>query len=111
MQKGNQYNMYPMSHASKLFKICSNKNQVSIGTLVDKYGKETKPGNDTLRLLFETHFPKHTVKSTPNPPTKEIDTKEKHTSYNNLILLDKVKKALQTFDSKKFPGPDQLNNL
>ena len=100
-----------ITEASQLYKKSTNFSQVSIGTLIDKQGKETTPGRDTLRALFDTHFPRHTAKTLPNPDKKVIPTADIHKSLNNLITIDKVKKALQTFDSKKSPGPDNLKPI
>ena len=100
-----------ITEASKIYKKASNGSQVSIGTLIDKNGKEKLPGKDTLKALFDTHFPKHTTKTNPNPAKLEIDTLEIHKSFKGLITIDKVRKALQTFDSKKLPGPDNLKPI
>ena len=73
---------------------------------------ETKPGQDTIKHLYNTHFPSHTkVKAPTINPFKQIETNKLQFLYTDMITTEKIRKALTTFDSKKSPGPDELKPI
>ena len=65
---------------------------------------ETKPGRDTIKHLYDTHFPAHTKpKKNVTNHFKQLKSKELPHLYKDLITADKVKHSLTTFEHKKIP--------
>ena len=96
---------------SKYYKELTADTVYDIGVLHDGL-IETQPGHDTIKHLYQTHFPAHTkIKPPKLNPFKQIKKTELTYLYRDLITTDKVKLSLTTFEHKKSPGPDEFKPI
>ena len=80
--------------------------------LTDNDGMETRPGEDTIKHLYEIHFPQHTI---IRDAIYNIDAKilksELDDKLKKILTTEKVRRALKGFDNKKSPGPDNFKPI
>ena len=94
---------------TKLTKILNKqeRNEVSVFELDN--GEYSEVGEDTLKILLDTHFPaskeSEHIKYSAGP---NIDRETIENSYEKWINLTRLVEALEGFESKKSPGPDEL---
>ena len=97
---------------ARLAKAAQFQDSNTINVLTKADGTSTDPGEETIQLLTETHFPaatdtKHvTYNNRRNLPVAEISKK-----YGDWITQNKIAEALGGFEKKKSPGPDGLKPL
>ena len=110
------YNLNENSRMASLAKTLQNKERSKLHTLKKPDGTMTEPGQETLDLLFRTHFPASTplrsvtYKSArfANVQSKSSDINQK---YNHWINLDLLNQAMKKFNKKKSPGPDGIKPI
>ena len=99
---------------AKLTKLIQGKENQKLGLLEDNEGKATTSIQDTLGLLFKTHFPnserasdqlnkKKWEKLDPAEPMTFIDEE-----IMQVVTCYKVKKAFAKFGDDKTAGPDEI---
>ena len=77
-----------------------------------KTGKETQPGLDKIKHVYDTHFPDHTQKKfTRFNNSKHIKKGDLWNIHKDTVSIEKVKRALKGFNSKKSPGPDNFKPI
>ena len=97
---------------SQLAKMAQRTDRREINVLQKPDGGTTDPGEETVKLLTETHFPsatnvKHvTYNNRRNCPVDKIQEK-----YKSWITRNKIRLALEGFEKKKSPGPDEIKPL
>jgi len=92
-------------------KILNDKCYHSLSSIKKPDGLYTTPGEETLKEMASTHYPTHThIKHTEYPNTS-IKTEDLNALYEDWINVDRIKLALNAFQSKKSPGPDQLKPI
>ena len=87
----------------------SEGNRQHIGTVKDKQGNYTTIPEETLKVLFDEHFPSR-------DPFNEVETPELdiHIARGNIELIDSIvskqaiRTAFKTFDPVKSPGMDAI---
>ena len=95
-----------------LAKTAQRSERSDINILTKSDGKSTDPGEETIDLLTDTHFPaatntKHvTYNNRRNLPVEQIREK-----YADWIDIRKIQTALAGFEKKKSPGPDGIKPL
>ena len=99
-----------------LAKTLQKKERHKLYTLRKLDGTMTEPGQETLHLLFQTHFPAST-------PLKDVTYQASNLSrflsssayaqqkYNDWINIDHLNKAFKKFNKKKSPGPDGIKPI
>ena len=89
-----------------------NSKEIPISVMKTSTGQETQPGTDTIKHLYETHFPDHTQKKFTNfDNSKIIKTEELWNIHKDTVSLEKVKRALKGFNSKKNLQVQMISNL
>ena len=98
---------------AKLTKILNKKERECVTVFEKETGGATEIGSETLDTLLKTHFKSmgeithvkyNSDKNTPTDLIQEM--------YNDWINGDKIiKLALEGFDGKKSPGPDEIKPL
>ena len=75
-------------------------------------GMETRPGEDTIKHLYEIHFPQHTIiKEAIYDLDAKIPKSELDDKLKKILTTEKVRRALKGFDNKKSPGPDNFKPI
>ena len=104
-------NLEQVSTVSKYYKSLSTP-EIPISVFKKDNNEETTPGIDTIKHLYETHFPSHTEKKhTQYDNTKTVRKDELWNIHKDTVSLEKVKRALKGFNSKKSPGPDNFKPI
>ena len=86
-----------------------NTPEIPLGALTKTDMSETQPRTDTIKHLYDTHFPDHTsLKSTRFDNAKYVKADQLWNIHKDTVSLEKVKRALKGFNSKKSPGPDNF---
>ena len=96
---------------ASLAKTLQQKERQKLYTLKNPDGSMTEPGQETLNLLFQTHFPaatplrKVTYRAEPDADILSLSSliEQKYDSWINITTLDR---AFSKFNKKKSPGPD-----
>ena len=100
-----------ISSVTKMYKSV-NSLEIPISVMKTKTGEETQPGLDTIKHLYDTHFPDHTQKKfTRFNNSKHIKKGDLWNIHKDTVSLEKVKRALKGFNSKKSPGPDNFKPI
>ena len=103
--------MEQISTVSKYYKSLSTP-EIPISVFKKDNNEETTPGIDTIKHLYETHFPSHTEKKhTQYDNTKTVRKDELWNIHKDTVSLEKVRRALKGFNSKKSPGPDNFKPI
>ena len=110
------FNLKDNNRMAALAKTLQNKERSKLHTLRKSNGTMTEPGQETLEILFRTHFPASTplrqveyqrVNPTPaNSVSSVINEK-----FCNWINTDLLNKAFKKFNKKKSPGPDGIKPI
>ena len=96
---------------ASLARTLQNKEKSKLYTLKKPDGSMTDPGEETLNLLFQTHFPASTPLKTVDYRTTEHPTSSSdmiNQRFDSWINLDLLNKAFKKFNKKKSPGPDGI---
>ena len=97
---------------AKLAKAAQFQDSNSINVLTKSDGSSTDPGEETIHLLTETHFPAATdTRHVTYNNRRNLATSEIAEKYTDWITQDRIMKALAGFEKKKSPGPDGLKPL
>ena len=95
-------------------KILNNRehNKISVFDIPNSDGQTTEVGEETLNELLKAHFPTagpvpHRKYSSAKTASREVINK----MYENWINVERITEALEGFDGKKSPGPDELKPL
>ena len=100
-----------ISDTSKYYKHL-NIPEIPLGVLTDNDGMETRPGEDTIKHLYEIHFPQHTIIRDAIYDTEaKILKSELDDKLKKILTTEKVRRALKGFDNKKSPGPDNFKPI
>ena len=83
-----------------------------INVLTKPDSTSTDPGQETIGMLTNTHFPAATdVKHVTYNNRRNIAVDDLGEKYKDWIDVDKIKAALAGFEKKKSPGPDGIKPL
>ena len=83
-----------------------------INVLQRQDGSSTDPGAETIDLLTETHFPAATnTKHVTYNNRRNLAVESVKDKYKDWIDCHKIRAALNGFEKKKSPGPDELKPL
>ena len=102
-----------LSQAQRLQKVLSRDETTRFGTLRTEDGGHTVDGKETLGLLLKCHFPGHRdATATPSdeetlPDTSSPTTSDWHFAAQ-VVSLQKIRWAIQSFEPYKAPGPDGI---
>ena len=107
------FNLKENDRMASLAKTLQKKERNKLYTLQKPDGTMTEPGQETLSLLFQTHFPASTPLVKVNHrsarfaevQSRSVDIDKK---YENWINLPALNKAFKKFNKKKSPGPDGI---
>ena len=100
-----------ISSVSKMYKSVNNT-EIPISVMKKSNSEETKPGTETLKHLYDTHFPKHTPHQfTRYDNSKTVKLDDLWNIHKDTVSLEKVRRALKGFNSKKSPGPDDFKPI
>ena len=66
--------------------------------------------NSNIKIMT-AYYPKHEKHKPIVRPNLSILTTELNNKYNNWITFNRLKNALNSFKSKKSPGPDELKPI
>ena len=107
------FNLKDNNRMAALAKTLQKKERSKLHTLRKADGTLTEPGQETLDLLFRTHFPastplrsvNHSQDPTTYSPSLSTSIKQKYCNWINEELLSK---ALKKFNKEKSPGPDGI---
>ena len=110
------FNLKDNNRMAALAKTLQKKERNKLHTLRKPDGTMTEPGQETLDLLFRTHFPASTplrsVDYRQDPqeyiPSTSSYIKQK---YHNWINEELLNRALKKFNKKKSPGPDGIKPI
>jgi hypothetical protein len=92
---------------ANLSKKITKKGQKEIGTLNGYNNKSTLPGEETIKLLLETHFPKHTpMTGIRYDRVGQTEMKAVDEKYKEWISKELVNIAFDGFKDGKSAGPD-----
>ena len=87
---------------SKLMKFLEKKSTGNIGTLKKPDGSSSDPGEDTLKVLLSTHFPKaEPLRKTWYEPGRVITTEAVRNSTKEWINIERVRRSFSGFKDKK----------
>ena len=97
---------------ASLARSMQKKERNKLYTLKRPNGSMTEPGQETLDLLFRTHFPESTPLRQPVYPPREVNGSipsiHIQQQYNHWINEFLLVKAMKKFNKKKSPGPDGI---
>ena len=99
-----------------LAKTLQKRERHKLYTLRKSDGTMTEPGQETLNLLFQTHFPASTplksVSYQANTLSRFLSSSAYiHQKYIDWINIDRLNKAFKKFNKKKSPGPDGIKPI
>ena len=78
----------------------------NISTFCNPDGTFTSLGEETVDLLFRTHFPQATPSQMPHYEHNPSLTSTIMEHFHNIVTADTIRDAMSHFQSKKTPGPD-----
>lgn len=98
--------------AEKIYKMLNKKKSNSLGFLKTPSGTYTKTKEETIRLMYETHFPDSIPHVKPSPffrkyPTIRPNKRFKRTT-DEIFQENKIRWAVNSFGPFKAPGGDQI---
>ena len=97
---------------ASLARLAQRKERKDIDTLSNPDGTITDPGQETISLLTTTHFPAATdpvrVRYNNRRNCMVAELRDKYTDW---ISPQLVRRALDGFEKKKSPGPDNIKPL
>ena len=97
---------------SKYIGILSGQSRATLGALKKTDGTYTTPGEETAKMLLNTHFPSNSArKNIFYDLSKRVVSSELAGLTKEWITIDKVKTALTGFNKKKSPGPDGIKPI
>ena len=97
---------------ANLVKLAQRAERHDINVLTKEDDTATDPGKETIELLTKTHFKSATdtlhvtYNNRRNCPSAAL-----HNKYSGWINTHKIREALDGFEKKKSPGPDELKPL
>lgn len=97
----------------KLTKAFSKTKAIPLTTLRKEDGVRTETGSETLKVMFDTHFPELKVIQDDHGPISWKEQQRRTSKYDWIIAKREVdecnvKWALESFQSFKAPGPDNI---
>ena len=96
----------------QLNNIIQKKRKNKINTFTKPNGSCSEPGRETLDILIKTHFPKATEKIGKKYTSENCHTRSFIMSKNtDWINIDRTREAMQCFEKKKPPGPDDIKPI
>ena len=97
---------------ASLARLAQRQERHEINVLQKPDGTSTDPGEDTIQTLAETHFPHATgTRHVTYNNRRNILTQALEDKYQDWISPDLVRRALDGFEKKKSPGPDEIKPL
>ena len=97
---------------ASLAKLAQREERHEVNVLQKEDGSSSEPGADTIQALTETHFPNATgLRHITYNNRRNILTQALEDKYRDWITPDLVQKALNGFEKKKSPGPDDIKPL
>ena len=97
---------------ASLARLAQREEKRNINVLTKQDGSSTSPGEETIDLLTETHFPAATaLRHVSYNNRRNCLTQALEDKYNDWITAQKITQALAGFEKKKSPGPDGLKPL
>ena len=103
-----------MKEIARLTKLLNKKdrNLVTVFDRENDTNETTEVGEETLKKLLDTHFAKATEVPHRKYTSEVAITREQiNNSFRDWINADVIKEALESFNSKKSPGPDGLKPI
>ena len=97
---------------ASLVRLAQREDRREINVLTKTDGSSTDPGEETIQLLTQTHFPAatDTVRVTYNN-RRNCSSSLLAEKYINWINSSKIQEALAGFEKKKSPGPDDIRPI
>ena len=110
------YNIKENDKMASLAKTLQKKERSKLYTLRKPDGSMTEPGQETLNLLFQTHFPASVPLKQVQYQSNRFAHLQSRSSYINQtcdywLNIELLNKAFKKFNKKKSPGPDGLKPI
>lgn len=100
------------TNMAALFKIAQRRDRRSINTLVKLDGTLSDPGEETIKMLTDAHFPAAQIGTIPFKHDKEKTMKTSEIlEAHEWIDVDKIRAAMRQFKPNKASGPDGLKPI
>ena len=110
------FNIKENDRMASLAKTLQNKERSKLYTLRKPDGSMTEPGQETLNLLFQTHFPASVTLRQVQYRSNRFAHLQSSSSYisqtcDYWLNVELLNKAFKKFNKKKSPGPDGLKPI
>ena len=96
---------------SELNKNINKPKGQKIGALKKKDGTYSEPGEDTIKELINTHFPKSHPLTATKHSNMVMNTKKIADTNIDWINMQLIREAMLGLKKKKSPGPDGLRPI